>query len=325
MPTSPPKTLSRHTPVMLAEVLAALKPASGGIYVDGTFGAGGYTEAILEAADCRVYAIDRDPTAIEGGAALKARYADRLTLIEGRFSDMAEVLAELDIHAVDGIVLDLGVSSMQLDRPERGFSFQTDGPLDMRMGAHGRTAADLVNELPEAELHRIIAVYGEEKRARAIARAIARERKVRPITRTCELASLVEGVIGRMPGGEKLHPATRTFQALRIEVNDELDEIANTLAVAEILLAPGGRLVVVSFHSLEDRIVKRFLAERMPGRALPSRHQPSLESAPATFVALARGAGQPTQAEIAANPRARSARLRAATRTDAPVQNRAAR
>lgn len=325
MPTSPPQTQTRHTPVMLAEVMAALAPRDGGIYVDGTFGAGGYTQAILEAADCRVYAIDRDPLALAGGAELKARYAERLVLIEGRFSEMAELLAGFDIHSVDGIVLDLGVSSMQLDEPERGFSFQADGPLDMRMGRQGPTAADLVNALPEADLHRIIAVYGEERRARAIAAAIARQRKVKPITRTRELASLVEGVIGRMPGGEKLHPATRTFQALRIEVNDELEEIESTLAAAESLLSPGGRLVVVSFHSLEDRIVKRFLAERMPGRAQPSRHQPMREGPLPTFAPVVRGAQRPGEAEILLNPRARSARLRAAMRTEAPIQNAAVR
>ena len=325
MPTPRPQTQSRHTPVMLAEVLAALKPEKGGIYVDGTFGAGGYTRAILEAADCRVCAIDRDPTALAGGRALQARFPDRLTLIEGRFSEVAELLSGLDIRAVDGIVLDLGVSSMQLDEAERGFSFQADGPLDMRMGSEGPTAADLVNGLPESELHRIIAVYGEEKRARAIAMAIGRQRKVKPITRTSELASLVEGVIGRMPGGEKLHPATRTFQALRIEVNDELEELSATLTAAEHLLIPGGRLVIVSFHSLEDRIVKQFLAGRMPGRALPSRHQPTLEGPAPTFIPSVKGAGRPTEEEIAMNPRARSARLRAAVRTDAPIPDTAAR
>ncbi len=320
MPTAFPETDPRHRPVMLAEVLAALSPAEGGIYVDGTFGAGGYTRAILETADCRVYAIDRDPTAIREGEALQAKYAGRLTLIEGRFSDMAALLAERGIDAVDGVVLDLGVSSMQLDREERGFSFQKDGPLDMRMGGSGRTAADLVNELPEAELHRIIAVYGEERRARAIAKAIARARKVRPIITTRELARLVEEVLGRMPGVEKLHPATRTFQALRIEVNEELDELAHALAAAESVLAPGGRLVVVSFHSLEDRIVKRFLAERIEGRARPSRHAPPAGPAPEpTFQLLVKGAAQPTEAEIEVNPRARSARLRAAVRTAAPA------
>jgi len=320
MPTVHHEPDFRHRPVMLAEVLSALSPADGGIYVDGTFGAGGYTRAILEAADCRVYAIDRDPEAIQHGAELEARYPGRLTLIEGRFSELGALLARHGVRAVDGVVLDLGVSSMQLDRPERGFSFQREGPLDMRMGAGGRSAADLVNELPEAELHRIIAVYGEERHARRIAKAIVRRRMASPITSTGELARLVEDVAGRMPGGEKLHPATRTFQALRIEVNEELDELEEALVAAESALAPGGRLVVVSFHSLEDRIVKRFLAGRLESRARPSRHAPPAEprNAP-TFEPLHRGVRQPTQAEIASNPRARSAKLRAAVRTSAAV------
>lgn len=309
----------RHRPVMLAEVLQALQPCDGGVYVDGTFGAGGYTRAILAAADCRVYAIDRDPAAIRDGRELEQAHAGRLTLIEGRFSEMAEHLAGQGVEAVDGVVLDLGVSSMQLDEPERGFSFQGDGPLDMRMGDTGKTAADLVNELPLADLHRIIAVYGEERRARAIAAAIGRRRKVSPLTRTSELAELVEQVIGRMPGGEKIHPATRTFQALRTEVNDELDELAGTLCVAEAILKPSGRLVVVAFHSLEDRIVKRFLGERTAGRPRPSRHAPPAGEEPLpTFEALTRGALRPSDAEIRLNPRARSARLRAAMRTAAP-------
>jgi 16S rRNA (cytosine1402-N4)-methyltransferase len=303
---------------MLAEVLAALKPAQGGIYVDGTFGAGGFSRGILEAAECHVYAIDRDPEAIRDGAGLAGEFKGRLTLIEGRFSDLRELLAVHRVRAVDGIVLDLGVSSMQLDRPERGFSFLHDGPLDMRMSGEGPTAADLVNDAPEAELRRIIAVFGEERRARAIARAIARERRIKPITRTAELARLIERAIGR-PSGDRIHPATRTFQALRIEVNAELDEIEGGLAASEALLRPGGRLVVVSFHSLEDRIVKRFLAERSEDRAKPSRHAPPEALPPATFRSLTRGAEMPGAAEVAANPRARSARLRAAERTAAPV------
>jgi 16S rRNA (cytosine1402-N4)-methyltransferase len=310
---------SRHEPVLLAEVLEAMHPREGGIYVDGTFGAGGYTRAILQTADCTVYAIDRDGEALASGAALAAAFPGRLTLIEGLFSNMDSLLALHGVEAVDGIVLDVGVSSMQLADPSRGFSFRSDGPLDMRMGQGGRTAADAVNTLSEDELKRIIAVFGEERRAHAIANAIARARAEKPFTRTVELARLVESVIGRKPQ-DPIHPATRTFQALRIHVNRELEELVRALGVAEKLLKPGGRLAVVSFHSLEDRIVKKFLVERSGHAALPSRHRPAAAPQPPSFMLLTRNPITPSEAEVESNPRSRSAKLRAALRTDAPAR-----
>ena len=307
-----------HRPVLLTEVLEALAPKDGATYVDGTFGGGGYTRALLQAAACRVVGIDRDPDAIAAGAELAAGAGGRLTLIEGRFGDMDRLLGAAGVAAVDGVALDVGVSSMQLDRAERGFSFQADGPLDMRMAQAGTSAADVVNQADERELAGIIKTYGEEPRARGIARAIARARARAPIRRTRELAEIVAGVVRGAPGQ---HPATRTFQALRIHVNDELGELARGLAAAERILKPHGRLAVVAFHSLEDRIVKRFLAERCgrtPGR---SRHLPqgAERTRAATFRLLFGGARQPGETEIAGNPRARSARLRAAERTEAPA------
>ena len=309
----------RHRPVLLDEVIASLNPRDGGIYVDGTFGAGGYTRAILDAADCTVYAIDRDPDAISGGAAMAAAFGDRLTLIEGRFGDMQALLAEHGVSAVDGVVFDVGVSSMQLDQAGRGFSFAKDGPLDMRMEQAGPSAADVVNAMPEAQLKRIIAVLGEEKKARAIANAITRRRREQAFSRTSELAGLIEKVIGKKPG-ERIHPATRTFQALRIFVNGELEQLVDGLAAAETLLAPNGRLVVVSFHSLEDRIVKRYLAARTGKVSKPSRHAPPGADGPAaSFEDIARGGIVPGEGEVNVNPRARSARLRAGRRTEHPV------
>jgi 16S rRNA (cytosine1402-N4)-methyltransferase len=309
---------------MLAEVLAALEPRDDGIYVDGTFGGGGYTRAILERSQARVYAIDRDPDAIAAGAGLAARFPGRLILIEGPFSEMAELLGSHGVDGADGIVLDIGVSSMQLGDPERGFSFMADGPLDMRMSRTGPTAAEVVNNYEQAELARIIARYGEERRARAIARAIVAARQDAPITRTSELVALIERVMGR-PRPDMIHPATRTFQALRIYVNDELGELERALEASEALLNPGGRLVVVAFHSLEDRIVKRFLTERSGRAARPSRHAPMAGAGPEpTFEPLTKGALRPTPDECDANPRARSARLRAALRTDAPARTGAA-
>ena len=309
---------------MLAEVLAALGPRDDGIYVDGTFGAGGYTTAILEQAEAQVYGIDRDPDAIAAGAAVADRFPGRLVLIEGAFSQMPDLLAQHGVEKVDGIVLDIGVSSMQLGDAERGFSFMADGPLDMRMSRSGPTAADVVNDYEQSELARIIARYGEERRARAITRAIVAARKERPITRTGELVTLIERVMGR-PRPDMIHPATRTFQALRIFVNDELGELERALEASETLLNPGGRLVVVAFHSLEDRIVKRFLTDRTGRTAKPSRHSPMPGPAPEpTFEPLTKGAQRPTLAECDVNPRARSARLRAAMRTDAPARESAA-
>lgn len=309
---------SPHVPVLLNEVVQALQPHAGGLYVDGTFGGGGYTGALLGAADCRVYAIDRDAAAIERGRALAARHSGHLELIEGRFGDLTRLLTARGVAIVHGVVFDLGLSSPQIDEAARGFSFRSDGPLDMRMGASGETAADLVNRLPEAELADIIWRYGEERQARRIARAIVRAREAAPIARTLELAALVRQVVPRAPDG--IDPATRTFQALRIRVNDEIEEIRRGLLAAEQLLAPGGWLAVVSFHSLEDREVKAFLRERSGGAGRGSRHRPDagVPRAP-SFRLASRRAVRPGEAECRANPRARSARLRAAQRTDAPA------
>lgn len=309
-----------HVPVMLAEVLEAMQPGPGCVVVDGTFGAGGYTRAILRAG-AEVIAIDRDPNAIAAGQELVAAEAGRLTLVAGRFSQMDAHVAALGRPSVDAVVLDLGVSSMQLDQAERGFSFRSDGPLDMRMEQAGPSAADVVNHLPQKDLTRVIGLLGEEKRASAVSRAIAERRKERPFTRTADLAALVEKVVKRPPRGRQIHPATRTFQALRIYVNGELNEVAEALGAAERVLRPGGRLVVVTFHSLEDRIVKRFFADRSRTRAGGSRHLPEGEVPPATFELIGRGARDPGEAEVDVNPRARSAKLRAGLRTVAPARD----
>lgn len=311
---------ARHIPVMLSEVLAALEPEGGDVIVDGTFGAGGYAKAILDAADCKVIAIDRDAEAFAIGGALAEHYPGRLIAMLGRYSEMEALAASEGFTAVDGVTLDLGVSSMQLDEAERGFSFVKDGPLDMRMGREGPTAADLVNTLSEAELADIIYNLGEERRSRAIAKAIVARRAEAPITRTGELADIVVGVLGRKRDETK-HPATRTFQALRLYLNAELDELAKGLSAAERLLATGGRLVVVTFHSLEDRIAKRFFASRSAAARKGSRHLPQAESqefAP-SFQLLNRRPLEPGNDEIRRNPRARSARLRAGERTAAPA------
>ena len=319
------QTRAPHTPVLLREVLHHLELHDGGLYLDGTFGAGGYSEAILAAADTRVIGIDRDPSAIASGAALVARSAGRLTLRQQPFGSLIKT-AEAERASLDGFVLDLGVSSMQLDQAERGFSFQADGPLDMRMsaapGAEARTlgpsAADVVNGEAEARLADILYQLGEERRSRAIAAAIVRRRAERPIARTSELVDVVVGVLGRGRPGEK-HPATRTFQALRLHVNDELGELARGLAAAEIMLKPGGRLVVVTFHSLEDRIVKHFIATRGGRAPGGSRHLPQAgRAAEPSFRIVNSKPVIPSNDEIAANPRARSAKLRAAQRTQAP-------
>jgi 16S rRNA (cytosine1402-N4)-methyltransferase len=302
----------RHIPVLLAEVVDALQPRDGGRYVDGTFGAGGYTTAMLDRADCRVIAIDRDPDAIAAGQALAERYAPRLRLIEGRFGDMVELLSAEGVENVDGVALDLGVSSMQFDQAERGFSFRASGPLDMRMEKNGQSAADLVNEADEAELADIIFRYGEERRSRRVARAIVEARKHKRIETTGELAEIVRRAVGPQ-GRDESDPATRTFQALRIAVNDELGELERGLAAAEQVLASGGRLAVVSFHSLEDRQVKEFVRNRAGRTPAPSRHAPPRgEVAAPALRDLSRRPVTPSAAEIAANPRARSARLRVA-------------
>jgi 16S rRNA (cytosine1402-N4)-methyltransferase len=304
--------MSGHVPVLALEVIDALEPRDGGRYVDGTFGGGGYTAAMLDRADCRVIAIDRDPDAIAAGRVLAERYAPRLQLIEGRFGDMAELLSAEGVEDVDGVTLDLGVSSMQFDRAERGFSFRGNGPLDMRMEKRGPSAADLVNEADEAELADVIWRYGEERRSRRVARAIVEARKVKRIETTGELAEIVRRAVGPSAKDES-DPATRAFQALRIAVNDELGELERGLAAAESVLAPGGRLAVVSFHSLEDRAVKEFVRARAGRTPSPSRHAPPRAvEREATLRDLTRKPVLPTESEVAANPRARSARLRVA-------------
>jgi 16S rRNA (cytosine1402-N4)-methyltransferase len=303
-------TTAPHIPVLLQEVVTALAPRDGAIFVDGTFGAGGYSRALLAAAACRVIAIDRDPTAIAAGR----QWADpaRLQLIEGRFGDMAALLRDLQIAAVDGITLDLGVSSMQIDQAERGFSFQKDGPLDMRMERAGPSAADLVNGLAEAELADILWRFGEERHSRRLARAIVADRRQQPFTTTRQLAELVRRVV---PGSKDgIDPATRTFQGLRIAVNDELGEVERGLAAAEDLLKPGGRLAVVSFHSLEDRLVKDFMKGTSGMAARPSRHLPQAAAPVVRFQLITRKPIVAGAAELAANPRSRSAKLRVAER-----------
>ena len=298
---------ARHIPVMLPEVLAALEPAAGRTIIDGTFGAGGYTRAIL-AEDATVVAIDRDPDAIEAGREAERASNGRLRLVHGRFSMLDQYVQD----RVDGVVLDIGVSSMQLDQADRGFSFRGDGPLDMRMGKAGATAADVVNRFKAGDLARIFGLLGEERHAGRVARMIEKRRAERPFERTRDLAEAIEGVLGRGPK-DKIHPATRSFQGLRIFVNDELGELARALFAAERVLKPGGRLVVVTFHSLEDRIVKRFITDRA-GHRSGSRHMPAVEAQTATFEKLG-GAVVASAAEAEENPRARSAKLRAARRT----------
>ncbi len=306
-----------HLPVLLDEVVNAMQPRAGKLLVDGTFGAGGYSRALLERG-ASIVAFDRDPSARRFAAGLPA---DRFRLAERRFSELDE---EVGAATVDGVVLDIGVSSMQLDEPERGFSFMRDGPLDMRMAADGPTAADLVNEAEPAEIARILYVYGEERESRRIARAIARRREEQPFKRTLELADFIEKTLGGRRGA-KVHPATRSFQAIRIAVNEELAELEAGLAAAERALKTDGRLCVVTFHSLEDRIVKTFFAVRAGKTPAGSRHAPPVKAgASPSFQLLFNGAQAPSEAELAANPRARSAKLRAAVRTEAPAWRAAA-
>lgn len=305
-----------HISVLLKEVLEILDPKDGEIFVDGTFGAGGYSRAILEAANCTVIGIDRDPRAIAFGREMEAEFEGRLKVLDGCFADMKDLLAAIDVRQVDGVTLDIGVSSMQLDEAMRGFSFMQDGPLDMRMSSDGPTAADVVNTESEEEIAKILFHLGEERRSRAVARVIVEKREVKPFSRTVELADAVATVV--RPSAKGMHPATRTFQALRIFVNDELGQLTAGLAASERLLSPGGRLAVVSFHSLEDRRVKQFLSKRSAARANPSRHLPPGEEGPASsFQLIKRGAIKAGTDEISQNPRSRSARLRGAIRTDA--------
>jgi 16S rRNA (cytosine1402-N4)-methyltransferase len=307
---------NRHIPVLGHQAVEMLEPRDGGIYVDATFGAGGYSRMILDAGKTRVIGIDRDRSAIAGGFDLVDRSGGRLTLVEDRFSNLGEICAAQGFAAVDGVVMDVGVSSMQLDEAERGFSFRLGGPLDMRMGHDGPTAADVIAKASEADLANIIYIFGEERHSRGVARAIVAARKETPVTTTRALADIVSKVVRSKPG--EIHPATRTFQGLRIFVNQELDELHLALSASERILKPGGRLVVLSFHSLEDRIVKNFFVER--GKAGGgSRHLPDIAQAAPSFQILTKRPVTPDDGEIAANPRARSAKLRAAERTAAPA------
>ena len=310
---------SVHIPVMLEEVLHALRPEDGGVYVDGTFGAGGYTRALLEAADCTVYAIDRDPEAYARAVTMAEDFPDRLIPLQGCFGNMVELLKTVSVERVNGIVLDVGVSSIQLSTPERGFSFQTEGPLDMRMSKEGESAADVVNTASEKDLADIIFNYGGERASRRIANKIVKARVLSKIETTSQLADIVHSVLPQHPG-LKIDTATRTFQALRIYVNNELEELEQALADAERLLLPEGRIAVVSFHSLEDKCVKSFLRERSGRQGNNSRHLPekAIEFAP-TFTIMESGGLKASVAEIEANPRSRSARFRCGIRTDAPA------
>ncbi|HUS52413.1 MAG TPA: 16S rRNA (cytosine(1402)-N(4))-methyltransferase RsmH [Thermohalobaculum sp.] len=314
----PAPTAAPHNPVLLDEVMAALAPIDGGIFVDGTFGAGGYSRRLLEQGAAQVIAIDRDPQALATGWALVAEAGGRLVLVEGVFADLIKIAEAYADGPVSGVVLDIGVSSMQIDQADRGFSFMRDGPLDMRMAPAGPSASDLVNRADERGLADVIFHYGEDRAARRIARTIVAARVEAPITRTGQLTQIVTGCLPRQRPGQ-IHPATRTFQALRIAVNDELGQLVEALAAAESVLEPGGRLVIVTFHSLEDRIVKRYfrIASGQDGQG--SRHGPARLSSPPRYCRPAK-ALQASAAEVGLNPRARSARLRAAVRTDAPPQ-----
>ncbi|MEK7266150.1 MAG: 16S rRNA (cytosine(1402)-N(4))-methyltransferase RsmH [Pseudomonadota bacterium] len=308
-----------HAPVMLNKAVDALAPLNHGVYVDATFGGGGYARAILARANCTVYGFDRDPTAVDRARDWSRAYGGRLALVNRPFAEIEQGLADLKVDAIDGIVFDLGVSSMQLDEAARGFSFMRDGPLSMRMDGGKPDAADVVNTAEPGDLAAIFKFYGEEKRAGRIARAIVEERLTAPIETTGRLAEIVKRA--SPPHREdRIHPATRVFQALRIFVNDELAQLAKALVAAEKLLRPAGRLVVVTFHSLEDRIVKRFLVERSGAAANPSRHAPAAEKPVATFKLLNGKPDAPSDAEVSENPRARSAKMRAAIRTStAPI------
>ncbi|MBL4802960.1 MAG: 16S rRNA (cytosine(1402)-N(4))-methyltransferase RsmH [Emcibacter sp.] len=316
----------RHFPVMRDEVLDMAAPQDGEIFIDGTFGAGGYSRALLESANCTVYAIDRDPSVQATADQLAAEFPGRFHLLPGCFSQMDDLLKAAGVEKVDGVLLDIGVSSMQFDDAERGFSFQNDGPLSMRMSDEGLSAEDVVNDMAEDDLANVIYQYGEEKKSRRIAKVIVEVRSQGRITRTTQLAGIIEKAIGYkryIKGKKQIHPATRTFQALRIYVNDELGELERGLVAAEHILGPGGRLCVVSFHSLEDRIIKKFFKQASGDIPRGSRHLPQpkdrtgqAEQAPA-FKMVVRGAVKPSRKEIEKNVRSRSAKLRCASRTDA--------
>lgn len=308
-----PQNDAPHVPVLLRPLLEAVAPVSG-VWLDGTFGAGGYSRGLLAAGAAQVIGVDRDPSVFAMAETWAGEHGDRLRLVEGTFSDLDTIAGA----PLDGVVLDLGISSMQIDQPERGFSFQKDGPLDMRMSGQGPSAADLVNEAEEAELADIIYHYGEDRAARRIARAIVRARETAPIATTLELAKIVESCLPRQKPGQS-HPATRSFQAIRIAVNDEFGQLIAGLEAAERALRPGGRLAVVTFHSLEDRVVKRFLQARSGGEPQGSRYAPVQAAAEPAFRLLSRRAIGPDDEELAANPRARSAKLRVAERTAAPA------
>jgi 16S rRNA (cytosine1402-N4)-methyltransferase len=315
---TPPTSEMSHVPVLLDSVMAALRPLDDEIHVDLTFGAGGYSKALLSAAHCSVVGFDRDPDAIRDGQTLVSNSSGRLRLVEAAFGDFAVELATLGIDAVDGVVMDIGVSSMQLDQAARGFSFMKDGPLDMRMAQSGKSAADVIAKYSAEKLADIIYVFGEEHKSRAIGRAIVKARDEAPIETTRQLVAAIERATGPYRPHLRTHPATKTFQALRIYVNDELGQLVDALIAAEGALKPGGRLVVVTFHSLEDRIVKQFFAERSGNLPSTSRHAPGLSNTrPASFKLLQKGHVGPTHDELLQNPRSRSAKLRAALRTDA--------
>lgn len=309
--------VAQHISVMYDEVLSFMMPKDGETYVDGTFGAGGYTRGLLQAANCNVIAIDRDTSVKREAEALEKEFPGRMTLLIGQFGDMDRLLAERNVYKVDGVVLDIGVSSMQLDQPERGFSFKQDGPLDMRMSSEGLDAAHFVNNSSEEEIANVIYQFGGERKSRRIAKAIVQAREVEPITRTGQLAGIVRQVVRQ--GKSKIDPATRTFQAIRIWVNDELGELERALHAAERILAPGGRLVVVTFHSLEDALVKRFLKERSPKKEHVSKYakkDTKVLETHHTFRIVTHKAEVPTEQEVERNVRARSAKLRAAIRTE---------
>lgn len=303
-----------HIPVLLNEVVESIAPKDGEVYVDGTFGAGGYTRAVLDAADCTVYAIDRDPDAIREGQKLVDAYKGRLHLLHGTFGEMAELVRGEGVDFVDGVMLDIGVSSMQIDRAERGFSFQKDGALDMRMSQNGLSAADILNTFGEREIADIIYKYGEERFSRRIAAAVIEQRKTAPFKTTLEFADLIRRTVPHKR--EDIDPATRSFQALRIYVNDELGQLESGLSAAHDLLKAGGRMAIVSFHSLEDRIVKTFMQEKSGKTANPSRYMPVVEKQAATLKTITKKPILPTESETKFNPRARSARLRVAEKTE---------